>query len=293
MRTFALIAAAAAVAFAAPAMASSDTTNVQINRLTGQIALTNVQSVGVDGRAIVNSQALGNSISMSVDTNSPVTVQNSVRVASAQFNQGTAQVAISNLQGAGIDGRLEIGSTAVGNTGTFESVNGDVDTTLWSRATIGSVLLSQGEVAAAGVVGAWNEGFAFQSNVGTLQAAGTNLQGLSVGGKVDASATAVGNNLEFEAGKNGSAVAFQTNLGTAQLAGLNAQYGSFGGNATFKSQAIGNISSWTSNSSDGINFQSNIGTIQGAVTNVQFSGFGGNLNVGSVSVGNSASIISK
>lgn len=291
MRIFALAALAAATLMsAAPAMASSDTTNVQINRRTGQIAITNVQNVSVGRDAALAGSALGNSVSSISETTATPAALNDSRVASVQINQNTLQLGVVNLERAGIAGKLGAEGQAVGNTGSFESKSNDISTTTWGRAAVSSVLASEGYSQAALVAGAYNEGFAFQANRDTLQVAGVNLRNLSVTGDTDAAATSVGNDLGFRAQDNASAVAFQINSNTAQLAGVNAQYGAFGGDAAFASQSLGNLSNWTGNSADGINFQSNLSTMQGSLTNIQFNGFSRNLTASSLSAGNVANI---
>lgn len=291
-------AAVAAIAIAAPAFASDDTTNNQVNRFTSQVSTINVGNVTVGTGLIVNPASVGNAISLDASANSPVRAQNAANFASVQVNQHTAQVSTANLSRSNITGAVEIDSQSIGNTGSFNSDNGDLASKSWQANLTAAQLTAIGQTAAAsqffGYGTVAGEGVAFQLNDQTSQTATTNISYTNVGGSINSgSATAVGNNLSFSAPNgNTSALAFQTNSNTSQLSALNANDLNINSGATFGATSIGNIGSWESmayQASDGITFQTNTNALQNSVANVGYSNFG-SLNVSTISAGNVANI---
>lgn len=286
------IAAGAALALSASAaFATSDSTVIQTNVGTIQVAGTNVQDVRVGTKLNSSAQAIGNSVAITSKTTVTPSNLNDVRVASAQVNSQTLQLGVVRVEDTRVDGATALDVTVGGNTGTFESEDNSIDATTWSKATIAGFLSSQGLTAPAAVALSTPEGFAFQRNVDTAQIGVTLVNDSRFDGKVDSDTASFGNNLSFTAYDNASAVGFQQNERTVQFALGNFTNSSFA-SANLSTQALGNIGSWTGNASDAIAFQSNAATAQIGITNVSNSTFSGALTAGSVAVGNAVTGVS-
>lgn len=298
MRKILFATAAAAVLFAAgAASAGNDTTNNQLNFVSPQIAVNNLNNVGVRGVTELQTQAVANVVSISTDVargSNPI--WDNTSFASGQTNLFSVQSATTNVSSSGLNA-VEIDTTAIGNSGSFESLKGD----LGAKATTGGyqwqkeTLIAGGAIRgeAVGIAVGYKEGFAFQDNTLSLQTATLNLNNSGID-RIETATTAVGNNLDFSAPNgNASAVGYQLNLVSVQTATSNINNVGVAGAAEFKTQAIGNIASWSSanyGAADGINFQSNLGSAQLGTSNIGFSGFNGKLSVGVIAAGNVANI---
>jgi hypothetical protein len=284
-------AALAILAAAGTASAGNDTTNSQLNAFGAQISLNNLNDVSVRFNTDLQTQSVGNAVSISTDVargSNPVWDDTSF--ASGQTNVMSLQRATTNVSFSGLEA-VSIDTTAIGNTGSFESLQGDLGAKVWQDG----VLIAGGAIygEAATIAGAYKEGIAFQNNTASLQTATLNLSNSGID-RIDTATTAVGNNLAFSAPNgNASAVGYQLNLGTLQVATSNVNNIGVAGAAAFQTQSIGNIGSWSSanyGAADGINFQRNLGASQLSTSNIGFSGFNGTLSVGVIAAGNVANI---
>ena len=298
-KTLFATAAIAAFAMASSAFAGDDTTNNQLNRATSQISTINIGHIGVGSNLLATGASVGNVVSLDASANSGVRIQNQASFGSVQVNQNSIQSATVNVNNSGVSGSTEIASQAIGNSGSFNSDNGDLGAKTWQASITAGQLNNIGQGAAAAQFVGYGtiagEGVAFQLNDQTTQTATTNIDRIGVGGNINnGAATAVGNSLSFSAPNgNASALAFQTNSNTAQLATLNVSNIGVSGSTTLAATSVGNIGSWESQTyqaSDGITFQTNTAAMQNSVANVGFSSFTGGLNVNTISAGNVANI---
>jgi hypothetical protein len=279
MRKFLLAAAAlGALAVAAPAFATSDAYQVQLNLATLQGAQTNISYTNVGGKLTIDTAAVGNNLSVSSTTQSNGAHSSSwghtnddARIASVQVNGLTAQTAVTNLGQSSVGGKLEISTQAIGNNVSVSSENG------W---------VTSGYIDPLG-----DKAINLQVNALAVQSATTNVAGVNVGGNIDLSTVAVASNLTASGGVGAEVFNGQLNLASLQGAATNVSYvNNYGAKAAFNTQAFGNVASIDGNTADVQSIQANLLSVQAGVSNLSNSNFAGNVSVSTAAVGNSLTV---
>jgi len=158
---------------AATAYADQDSSaqNVQINSVAVDAARTKLKNVQIGGSLLdVSTQAVGNTLSVD---NSALSADQHVQ--NYQVNSVTTQTAVTVLKGVALaDGDLKVNTAAVGNNASVTVENA------------GDIKLRSA-----------------QSNTTSVQSAKTIVVGSALGGAVDVSTVAVGNNLNADAQQGG------------------------------------------------------------------------------------------
>jgi hypothetical protein len=271
------LAGVSALAFAAPAFATSDAYQVQLNLNTAQGAASNTAYVNVGGKLAIDTSAVGNNLSVTSSTvgaghsSAYGHTNNDARIASLQVNANTSQSAITNLNAVNASGNTAISTQAIGNSVSATSEHG------W---------VTSGYINPLG-----DKAINLQANVNASQGAATNIVGSGFGSKLDVATVAVGSNVSADGAIGVELFNGQLNYSASQSAVTNVSYSNaWGSKSAFNTQAFGNVASATGNTADVQSIQANLNTAQFAGTNIGNSAFAGNLSISTTAVGNSLTV---
>lgn len=280
-----LLATAALLAISTAAHATVDSETVQVNSSAGQAATVSINHATVGVNLTGGASAVGNTLAVTSSAlpsgNSSATRRDGsdARVAAKQVNTFSTESATTDIQHSAIGGKLDVTSAAIGND-ILVQTQANFDPGFHQGLTGGVALLTS--------VGMNDGSTGIQSNDHGTQLASVNLYDVDVSGGGKGTSAAIGNNLSFEAGLNGTAAFSQDNTWGVQTASTSVDGSSFLGanNNAFAAQAIGNYGSLTAGSADAAGLQTSYASPQTASLTFTSSVVQGNLSASALSAGN-------